>query len=137
MLNHALAWDRVDEVVFVIRNPEGRLIGVNTVLLTRLPAVGERYYLMRMFLRPEERRDPGLSATVSRLTREFLAGVEVSGSPSKGLAIVTENHKYQRPGGRRFLARHDWNYLGEGPKETEVWYINFDGSLLPARSGEE
>ncbi|OGQ99277.1 MAG: hypothetical protein A2521_13680 [Deltaproteobacteria bacterium RIFOXYD12_FULL_57_12] len=125
---------RVDQVVFTMRTPDNQLAGVNTVYPDTLPATGGIYYFMRMFIRPTDRGVFGLTSFVSNLTREFLKTYEEPDVHPRGMIIVTENPKYWRKGGRRFLARRGWNYFDKTPQGSEIWYVNFDGSLLE-RSG--
>jgi hypothetical protein len=122
---------RVREVLLTIANPSGRLCGVNTVYVTSFMAQDNDYYYMRAFIRKEDRGVSGLLLSVTTKTISYLKTYKSSAFSPKGILIIVENQKIWRKGYRRYLERHDWNYLGMGPKGNHIWYQNFDGSLMP------
>jgi hypothetical protein len=123
---------RVDEVVFVVRDARGRLVGVNTVYVADFLRPGNPYYFYRAFIRASDRRSFGVQPVLARETPRFLANFAGESPRPKGMVIVAENAKIGRPGARRFLKRLGWHYLGKGPRAFDVFYRNFDGSLIAA-----
>ncbi len=132
VLSPAVAGQRADQVLFTIRNPQGRLVGVNTVSLQNFLTEENPYYFMRLFIRREDRGVLGLQFSISKKAREFLERYPHPQSNPKGMIIVAENRKYWRKGARRLLARYHWHYFGQGPKGNHIWYQNFDGSKMTA-----
>jgi hypothetical protein len=125
---------RTNEVAFVVRDAAGKLVGVNTVYVMDFLRQGEPYYFYRAFVRADDRRSFGVQPALVRETRLFLAQYPGTGGAPKprGMVIVAENAKVGREGVRRRLERMGWHYFGKGPRGFDVYYINFDGSLLAA-----
>jgi hypothetical protein len=129
VVNAEEAYRRAAEVLFVIRDRDDRLVGVNTVYVQGFLRPGNRYYFMRMFVRPADRRSFGLPAFVSRKTFEFLrAHRPPEQQETRGLIIVTENRKFWSRNAHRILAGVGWHFHGRGPKGNHIFYQNFDGS---------
>lgn len=125
---------RTDEIVYLIRAPDARLVGVNTVYAADLPGSGERFYFYRTFVLEPSRGVAGLGRKVLRLTWAFLK--ERPAQPAlAGLMIVTENPKLMRPAAARELAKAGFHRLGRDPRGRDVWCRRFDerppGTPLP------
>lgn len=114
---------RSHEVVLMVRNPAGELVGVSTVGLTRVQD-GRVLYVYRMFLRPRD-RVPQLMTTVTDGTRDFLRGFDHPQAQVAGLLIVAENRKLMRPGLRRTFERHGYQYRGTTPQGQDLWLAEF------------
>jgi hypothetical protein len=121
---------RVEEVVYIIRNPDGMIAGVSTVYLQKFIAGVLPFYFMRMFIRPEDRGHLGLYRLVSWKTREFLKTYKRLESTPKGVIIIIENPKFLGRGNKKSLEERGWTYYGKGPLGNHIWYECFDGSLL-------
>ena len=121
---------RVQEVVYIIRNPEGIISGVSTVYLQKFMTGEPPFYFMRMFIRPEDRGHFGLPKLVSQKTREFLKTYKRPECEPKGVIIIIENPKYLGKGNKKSLEERGWKYYGQGPLGNHIWYECFDGSLL-------
>jgi hypothetical protein len=121
---------RVKEVVFVVRDPDGVLVGVNTVYVMDFLRAGSPYYFYRAFVRESDRRSFGVQPALTRETRKFLAQYEGTMPRPKGIVIVAENVKVSRAGTRRMLERMGWHHLGKGPRGFDIFYQNFDGSVI-------
>ncbi len=118
---------RADELVCVARNRQGEVIGVNTAYVAALGGGAERWFHYRMFVRPQDRRLAlscalvRAAVTALRAGRHALPGI-------RGVALVTENPKLMRAGGRRLLAGLGWQSAGKGPHGRDLWLIAFAGS---------
>ena len=121
---------RVQEVVYIIRNPDGIIAGVSTVYLRKFIDGEHPFYFMRMFIRPEDRGHLGLPKWVSQKTREFLKTYKRAECRPKGVIIIIENPKYLGKGNKKSLEERGWKYYGQGPLGKHIWYECFDGSLL-------
>lgn len=127
VINAQEAYRRAEEVLFLIRDRNERLVGVNTVYVQNFVQPGNAYYFMRMFVRPDDRRSFGLPAFVSKKTFEYLRDHRPV-QDVKGLIIVTENRKFWSENAHRILAGVGWHFYGRGPKGNHIFYQNFDGS---------
>jgi hypothetical protein len=114
---------RSREVVFLVRGATGELAGFSEAALVRVKG-GRRFYAYTMLLR-ETDRVPYLMLTVLNATRDFLCRFNHPVSPPEGMVIVTENPKLMRPGVRKLLARHGYEYWGRTAWDEDVWAVEF------------
>lgn len=131
VLDLVSAKQRVNEVVCTIRNPQGRLIGVNTVYPDTFQADGNRYYFMRAFIQKSERGVWGLILSVLHTTVGFLKEHGNAAERPEGIIMAVENKKLWRKGAHHQLKKHGWTFLGAGPRGNQIWYVRFDGLPLP------
>jgi hypothetical protein len=100
------------------------LAGVSTVALKPRPTDGRMLYHYRMFLRPEHRQ-PHLMRAVTNATRDHLRAFRHPDVAPAGMLIVTENRKLMRPGLKRLLERHGYEYRGRERRGLDVWLTRF------------
>lgn len=124
---------RVAQVVDVIRNAEGEIVGLNSVYPAAYRSPQDSYYFYRLFIRPQDRK-PGLGREATRHAVEFLKTRPNPRLGVKGVVVVTENPKLTRGGGRRVLQRLGFDYDGRGPKGFDVWRVEFPPSQPAASS---
>ena len=122
------ALQRTNQLVTLVRDSSGFLVGVSTAYLAVLGKVKTPHYFYRMFISPGNRRSM-LMIRVVQFSKEVLKqytqeGVEL---PS-GMVIVTENPKIMRPGARRLLRRYGYHLLGKNGRGQDVWRTGFFGS---------
>lgn len=117
----AEAWRRSNEVVLVIRNPEGEIAGVTSVYAAAFR--GATYYFYRMFIRRGD-RVPGMMRFATLETRHFLQRQHAPGGP-KGMIVISENPKLMNPGMRRMMARGGFTDAGKTPKGLDIWRFDF------------
>lgn len=127
VLPPAEAQRRATEVVYTVCNPQGELVGVNTVYTAARPDDGLSYYFYRTYIRPDSRGVFGLPRTMLRLTIDYLRGHTGTQGPS-GLIIVTENPKLMRRSVTTIAGKLGLHLLGKDARGCEVWGLNFDGS---------
>ncbi|WP_295879024.1 hypothetical protein [uncultured Thiohalocapsa sp.] len=123
--NLDVAEQRSREVVLLVRHAaSGVLAGVSTVGLKPRPADGRLLYHYRMFVRPEHRQ-PHLMRAVTNATRDYLRDFRHPDAEPAGMLIVTENRKLMRPGLKRLLGRHGYEYRGRERRGLDVWLVRF------------
>jgi hypothetical protein len=115
---------RVVQVVDVIRNAAGEIVGLNSVYPGAYRSPQDNYYFYRLFIRQQDRK-PGLGRAATRHAVEFLQTRPNPKMNIKGVIAVTENPKLTREGGRRLLQRLGFAYDGRGPKGFDIWKIEF------------
>lgn len=114
---------RSRETVFLVRAALGALAGMSEVALVRVKG-GRRFYAYTTFLRQQD-RVPYLMITVLDATRDFLRNFQHPKSQPDGMLLVTENRKLMRPGVRKLLARHGYQYWGRSVRNEDVWAVEF------------
>lgn len=116
---------RASQVVNVVTDAEGRLVGVNTVYTGNLGGQDQRlYWLYRTFILPQYRYS-GLSSRVFRMTVRRLSSLPESPGTPVGLLVVAENPKLRTPAGRRKLQRLGLTAIGRDARGCDVWKIDF------------
>ena len=89
----AIMDERVNEVVFVVRNGEGEIGGVSTARPVQVALLNDNYfYEFRCFVAPPFRA-PGLDSLLAVKTKSFLEQQRDSGPKFKGVLMVIENEE--------------------------------------------
>jgi len=114
---------RSHEVVVMVHNMRGELVGVSTVMV-RMASNGERYYYFRMFIHPQH-REARLMRAVGQCTRDFLATFCHPDGEVRAMVVVTENPKLMRQGMRQLFERIGYTYNGKTSKGLDCWVFRF------------
>lgn len=129
-LSPAEARRRVQEVVCVLRDPAGKLVGVNTVYAARLPGQERPYHFYRTFLLRTARGITAVPRCMLRLAVDHLRGTERANG-AQGLVVVTENPKLMRRGAMTALSELGLERIGRDARGCDVWCLHYDGSQPP------
>lgn len=124
--NEAAARQRVAQLVYVIRTPDGEIAGVSTAYTGPAPKLGGEYYFYRMFIRPQD-RVPIMMRRVTEMTFEVLEAHTRTGGP-QGLIAVAENPKLRRPAAERQFERAGWHKIGLDARQQPVWLRRFNAA---------
>ncbi|MGH8400686.1 MAG: hypothetical protein ACRESU_06245 [Gammaproteobacteria bacterium] len=122
--NEAAAQQRVAQLVYVIRAPDGEIAGVSTAYTGPVPNLGGTFYFYRMFIRRPD-RVPGMMRRVTEMTFDTLRERTPAGGP-EGVVVVAENRKLHRPAAERQLERAGWHKTGLDTRQQPVWLRRFD-----------
>lgn len=122
--NQVEAKQRAEQLLCVARNVHGEIVGVNTAYLGRLAGREGRYFFCRMFIRPRS-RVLQLAYALARAGIDTLREYGHREAGIRGAAVVAENPKFQRAGGRRYLHNMGWRPAGRDPRGLELWTIEF------------
>lgn len=115
---------RLSELVLMVRDPAGRLIGVSTARQGRVQQDGEEHWFLRMFFQQESRGVRGLAAH----TLEVAFGLLASRPGPAGVILVTENPKLHSRRIAEAFRRLHWQHLGRGADGREWFGRRFDGT---------
>jgi hypothetical protein len=119
------AVQRADQLLCVARNGAGEIVGVNTAYLARLPGRDGRYFFCRMFIRPRS-RVLQLAYALARAGIDTLRQHRHREAGVRGAAVVAENPKFARAGGRRYLSNMGWRPAGKDLRGLDLWTIEFE-----------
>jgi hypothetical protein len=117
------------EAVYLVRARSGELAGVSAVALVRLKD-GRRFYSFTLLLR-KRHRVRYLMIAVTDATRDFLRGFQHPVAQPAGMLSISENPKLMRPGVRKLLARHGYQYRGQTSSGQDVWVTEFGDPSPP------
>jgi hypothetical protein len=88
--------ERSREIVFLVRNAEGAIVGVSTARPVQMPLLNNNYfYEFRCFIAPPFRA-AGLDSMLAAKTKAFLATQEDSIIKYKGLVIIIQNKEMRQ-----------------------------------------
>ena len=115
---------RSHELVYLAREPDGRLAGLTSVSLGRRNPDGRTVYDLRVFIAPAHR----FLYLVRELTDRTRALLKADSQrhPASGMRLVADNPKLMRPGMRRYLERHGFVYRGTDRHGIDRWFTPFD-----------
>ncbi|MCU0972151.1 MAG: hypothetical protein MUF57_10355 [Gammaproteobacteria bacterium] len=122
--DRAEAERRVSEVGCIVVNEQAEIVGVNTLFAHPLTD-GKPYWFYRTFLRPDVRQ-VGLSTAVFNFTKKKLKDAPRGPDDPRGIAVISENPKLQRPGGRRRLEALGLRQVASSARGLPVWLLDFD-----------
>jgi hypothetical protein len=125
LLDEREARRRVAEVAFLVRNPGGEIVGLNTVYKGAIRSVPVYFY--RSFVRAGD-RDPGLSRSLLRSATRYFA----TRGDARGIAFVAENPKLTRRGAVASVQRLGFRLLGTDPAGRQVFVQEFPLPNAPA-----
>lgn len=115
---------RSHELVYLARDPDGRLAGLSSVSLGRRNGDGRTIYDLRVFIAPPH-RILFLARGLTDRTRALLKA-DSQRHPASGMRLVADNPKLMRPGMRRYLERHGFVYRGTDRHGLDRWFTPFD-----------
>ncbi|HET6725035.1 MAG TPA: hypothetical protein VFH85_03405 [Gammaproteobacteria bacterium] len=111
------------QLLYVIENAAGEIVGVTAAFTAIAPRLGRRVYCYRTFVRPAD-RVPGLSQFALQASWKMLDASRPLGGPV-GLVVAAENPKLERPGVRRKATALGWRYLGRNRRGQNMWIKPF------------
>ena len=118
----AEAQRRTSELVCVARDGGGEIAGVNTAYRGDLPSDNAAFYFYRMFIRPRNRQ---LVLALGLIRAAMVVLRQRSDPDVRGMALVTENPKLMRAGGRRLLKNLGWRRRGNDARGLDLWLFEF------------
>ena len=85
--------ERSGQIVFIVRDVDGGIMGVSTAGPIQMPLFNNNYfYEFRCFIAPPFRA-PGLDSMLAAKTKAFLATQEESITKYKGLVMIIQNEE--------------------------------------------
>lgn len=123
---------RVDEVMTVATDADGRLAGVNTAYLQRSDQLRADMWHLRTFI-PTAHRRFDLATVVALLSRDELSRRYFSGEDRRALGMLFEvqHEGWKRLGHMARWLPTDFTFIGENPRGDHVRVHYFPGAPAP------
>ncbi len=121
-----IAQQRVNEVVHIIRNAEGEIVGLNTAYLHHLKIPSQQYYYLRMFVRPQDRKYFGLLIFTIVKTFVFFRDSPLYREKGEGIVLAIENQKMSQKGLQKWFSRQGFAFAGKNEVGQDLWFARFD-----------
>jgi hypothetical protein len=119
--------ERVNEVVFVVRNGEGEIGGVSTARPVQVALLNDNYfYEFRCFVAPPFRA-PGLDSLLAVKTKSFLEQHRDSGPKFKGVLMVIENEEIKKQRTKAIWPASGMVFVGYSPLGHHIRVGYFKG----------
>ncbi|MGE0773205.1 MAG: hypothetical protein AB7K37_15955 [Cyclobacteriaceae bacterium] len=122
---------RAEEVVMVVRNDAGEIVGVSTAYKSAVKQLGNPFYFFRCAIHPRERH-PGLTSTLLVKTRDYLESIHLQdGEPvCKGLMTVVENPRINEGRREAVWPASKMIYIGSTKEGNQVRLYYFKGATI-------
>ncbi len=123
--------ERLRQVVFVVRDSEGRIAGLSTAFRTYVERLRHYFFAVRLMLVPDY-RIPGLSAKLLVETRDFLESIHTHDEKDPAIGIITV---VEHPGLKRYRTEAIWPasgmiYIGNTNKGHHLRVYYFKGARI-------
>jgi hypothetical protein len=114
---------RAEDVVYVMENEAGEIVGACSVYLGEAPRLKQPMYFYRAFTRKED-RVYGRTQIIFEKTYELLKS-EGAAKEARGIMVSAENPRLAGEAARKAFERHGFRYLGLNPKNQHTWLKPF------------
>lgn len=126
---------RLNELVFIVRTPEGRVVGISTAYKMYIEQLKNNLYAFRCFLDPEF-RIPGLTTKLVVITRVWLEEIHTQDGSEEsrciGMITVVENQRMLQNRNEAILKGSKMVYIGSTPKGNHIRVTYFKDALIRA-----
>ena len=122
---------RLDDIVIVLKTPEGKVVGVTTIYKDYLKLIEQHVYLFRCMILPEYRA-PGLDTTMVLKTRDFLESFYKKDVEPRcvGMAMVVQNEEIKKTWKQAIWPGIDMVFLGVTPQGHHLRIYYFKGATI-------
>lgn len=112
---------RLSELVLVLKNKSGKVIGVSTVVKTLLPQIHNYVYAYRYFILPEFRA-PTLDTQMIVRTKNHLQEISALETDKKcvGIMVIVQNEKLKAQWRQAVWLGADMIFMGNTPQGHHV-----------------
>ena len=125
------AVERVEQVMFIVRHPEGGIAGVSTVFRRLHRELDNTFYFFRCFV-AEEHRQYNLGVVLLVAARDFLNERYVAGSDTSaiGMMVEVENERLRRIRNQAVWPLSGFVYIGKNPRGDHLRVYYFHGARI-------
>ena len=124
---------RLGQVVWIIRTPEGEVVGVSTSYKAYIEQLKNHLYAFRCFIDPAY-RVPGLTSTLLVKTREWLEEIYQSDGKEEerciGMITLVEHERIMKHRNEAIWPASKMIYIGNSPKGYHIRAYYFKKALI-------
>lgn len=125
--------ERLDQLVFVVRNQNGNVVGVSTAYKVYIKHLKNYMYSFRCFLDPLH-RIPGLTTKLIVSTRDLLEEIYQTDGPENerciGMITLVENERILKYRKEAIWPGSGMVYIGNSPKGNHLRAYYFNKALI-------
>ena len=126
------ATERLGQLVFVVRNDEGDVVGISTAFKAYVKQLRNYFFALRLMLIPEY-RIPGLTSRLLVSTRDFLESIHGHESiDEKAIGIITlvENQRLKEGRNEAIWPASRMIYIGNSREGHHIRVYYFKGARI-------
>jgi hypothetical protein len=125
------AEQRLRELVFVIRNESGEVVGMSTAFKAYVKQLRNYFYACRLLLVPDY-RIPGLTSKLLVSTRDFLESIHDAEpvNPAIGLITLVENTRIKERRNEAIWPASGMVYIGNSKEGHHIRVYYFKGAVI-------
>ena len=130
-LDAAEAQRRLSELVMIVKNKSGKVIGISTAAKTHLQQIQNHVYAYRCFILPEFRA-PALDTQMIIRSKALLAEASLVGTEKRsvGIVVVVQNELLKNHWRQAVWPGADMMYIGDTPQGHHIRIGYFKGSKI-------
>jgi hypothetical protein len=87
-LDQSQGEERQDQLVYVIKNAEDKVVGISTAFKTYIKQLKHFFYVYRCFIVPGN-NFPGIDSKITVLTRDYLESIHDQELPDMAIGLIT------------------------------------------------
>lgn len=122
------ARERLKEIVFVARDPGGRVVGLSTAFRVYVKQLRNYFFALRVLIVPEY-RIPGLTSKLVVQTRDFLESVAANAS-AIGIITLVENPRLKKYRNEAIWPASGMVYIGNSGEGHHIRVYYFKGARI-------
>ena len=122
---------RLEQIVFVVRTQEGRVVGLSTAFKAYVKQLRNYFFVFRLMIAPDY-RIPGLTSRLLVSTRDFLESVsrnEPSAVPI-GLLTLVQNPDLKKNRNEAVWPASKMVYIGNSPEGHHIRVYYFEHARI-------
>lgn len=130
-LNDQEAEKRLHQLVYVVRDEKGRIVGISTAYKAYIKQLRNYLYAFRCMLVPDC-RIPGLTSKLVVMTRDFLESIHEADGPDKAIGIITlvENDRIKQNRTEAVWPASKMVYIGNSKEGHHIRVYYFKGARI-------
>ena len=124
--------DRLSQLAFAIRDPDGKVVGLSTAFKVHVKRLRNYFFAIRLLIHPDF-RIPGLTSKLLVLTRDFLESISHQDDPPAiGIITLVENRRIREKRNEAIWPASGMVYIGNSGEghHIRVYYFK-DARILP------
>jgi hypothetical protein len=130
-LDQQQAAQRIDQLVYVVKDDSGKVIGISTAFKAYIKQLRNHLYAFRCMLVPEC-RIPGLTSKLLVITRDFLEAIHEQDGEEKAIGVITlvENERIKQSRTEAIWPASKMVYIGNSKEGHHIRVYYFKGARI-------
>ena len=130
-LEEAKADERLNQIVYVVKNEFGQVVGISTAFKAYIKQLRNHLYAFRLIILPEY-RIPGMSSKLTVMTRDFLESIYKSDERDRCIGIVTlvENEELKKTRNEAVWKASGLTYIGNSGNGSHIRVYYFKDAVI-------